>query len=77
MGEDEGGHSHGPADHKVPLVGSISQSHPRVGQPAGGVNANVAPLVWSHGVNHVKHHLKHTQKKLFKFDKINQVSSLS
>lgn len=51
--------SHRPADHQVSLVGSVSQSHPRIWQPASRVDADVAPLVRSHGVDHVEHHLKH------------------
>lgn len=52
--------SHRPADDQVSLVGSIRQTHPRIRQPASRVDADVAPLVWSHRVNHVEHHLKHT-----------------
>lgn len=51
--------SHRPADHQVSLVGSVSQSHPWIRQPASRVDADVAPLVRSHGVDHVEHHLKH------------------
>lgn len=55
-------HSHWPADDQVPFVGPVGQTHARVWQPAGRVDADVAPLVWSHGVDHVEDHLRqHTR----------------
>lgn len=50
--------SHWPADDQVTLVGPVGQTHARVGQPAGRVDADVAPLVRSHGVDHVEDHLR-------------------
>lgn len=55
--------SHRPADDQVSLVGSVRQTHPWIREPASGVDADVAPLVWRHGVNHVEHHLKHTSNR--------------
>ena len=52
---------HRTADHQVSLVGSVSQAYSRIRQPASRVDADVAPLVRSHGVNHVEHHLKQTE----------------
>lgn len=57
------GDSHGPADHQVPLVGSVSQAHPRIREPAGRVDADVAALIRSHRIDHVKDHLKQNQQK--------------
>lgn len=56
------GNSHRPADDQVSLIGSISQTHPWIRQPASGVYTDMAPLVWSHWVDHVKHHLKQTNR---------------
>lgn len=69
--------SHRPADDQVSLVGSISQTHPRIRQPASRVDADVAPLVWSHRVDHVEHHLKHTGKVNTHTDNTLQLPGLS
>lgn len=53
--------SHRPADDQVTLVGSISQTHPWIRQPASRVDTDVASLVWSHGVDHIEDHLKQRQ----------------
>lgn len=54
---------HWPADDQVSLVGSVGQSHAWLWKPSGWVNTDVSPLVWSHGVDHIEHHLRDANKK--------------
>lgn len=57
-GDADMNYSHRSANDQVALVGPICQTHPWIWKPASWVDADVAPLVWSHGVDHVKDHLK-------------------
>lgn len=49
---------HRSADDEVTLVGTVGKTQARFWEPAGRVDADVSPLIRSHGVHHIKHSLE-------------------